>query len=54
MIRRRPLEFPETPLHRPRRERCHVALEYRENQQIEVAESLAFKLTPRARDALGM
>ena len=54
MIRRRALEFPETPLHKPRRERCHVALEYRDNQQLEVAESLARPLTLRARQALGI
>ncbi len=53
MKRRRPLEFLENPTHYPRRERPHVAQEYFENQQDEIAESLAFKLTPKAREALG-
>ena len=54
MIRRRALEFPETALHRPRKERCHVALEYRDNQQVEIAHDLVRRLMPKARVALGV
>ena len=53
MTRKQPMEFLERPAFKPRRKRHHVAIEYRENEQIEVAHDLARPLTPRARQALG-
>lgn len=54
MKQRRPLEFSDQPVHYVRRERPHVAQEYRDNDQLEIAYDLARNLTPKAKAALGL